>query len=81
MNQHWLEKLNILILLNLTNINCNTLITPAFHHIQGNTSSIVDQFHQKNVPSGRDLGTIFSYESNSLIKKQTRQNFHRLKNN
>ena len=53
---------------NLTNINSITLKTQAVFDNQVLTKAYVDQFHQENERSRRDLGIDFYDESNDLIK-------------
>ena len=51
---------------NLTKINSIMLNTPAVNCNQVITNSYVDQFHQRNKRSGRDLGIDF-FKSNQVI--------------
>ena len=53
---------------NLTNINSNTLNTQAVNDNQVITKAYVDQFHQENERSRRDVGLDFYDESNDLVK-------------
>ena len=58
---------------NLANINSITLNTQAVNDNQVITKAYVDQFHQENERSRRDLVIDFFDESNDLVKKQPRQ--------
>ena len=53
---------------NLTNINSITLNKQAENENEVITKAYVDQFHQKNERSGRDLGIDFYDESSDLVK-------------
>ena len=53
---------------NLTNINSITLNTQAVNDNQVITKAYVDQFHQENERSRRDLGIEFYDESSILVK-------------
>ena len=53
---------------NLTNINSITLNTQAVNDNEVITKAYVDQFHQENERSRRDLGIDFYDESNDLVK-------------
>ena len=53
---------------NLTNINSITLITQAVNDNQFITKAYVDQFHQVNEPSRRDLGLNFYDESSDILE-------------
>ena len=53
---------------NLTNINSITLSTQAVNDDQIITKAYVDQFHQENEQSRRDLGIDFYDESNDSVK-------------
>ena len=53
---------------NLTNINSITLNTQALNDNQVITKAYVDQFHQKNERSRRDLGIDFYNESSDKVK-------------
>ena len=53
---------------NLTNINIFTLNTPAVNDNQVITKAYVDQFHQENERSRRDVGLEFCTESGDLVK-------------
>ena len=53
---------------NLTNLNSITLITQAVNDNQVITKAYVDQFHQENEWSRRDLGIDFYDESNDLVR-------------
>ena len=53
---------------NLTNINSITLNTQAVNDDEVNTKVFVDQFHQENEQSRRELGIDFYAESNDLLK-------------
>ena len=53
---------------NLTNINSITLNTQAVNDNQVITKAFVDQFHQENERSRRDVGLDFYDESNDLVK-------------
>ena len=54
---------------NLTIINSITLKTQAVNDKQVITKAYVDQFHQENERSRRDLGRDFYDESSDLVKK------------
>ena len=54
---------------NLTNINSITLNTQAVNNNQVITKAYVDQFHQENERSRRDLGIDFYNESSDIVKK------------
>ena len=70
MNQLWLEmvKITFSTIFNLTNINRINLNAQAIHDKQGITKSFVDQFHQGNERTRRDLGTDFYNESSNSVK-------------
>ena len=53
---------------NLTNINSITLNTQAVNDNQVITKTYVDQFHQENERSRRDVGLDFHNESSDLVK-------------
>ena len=53
---------------NFTNINSITLNTQAVNGNQVITKAHVDQFHQENDQSRRDVGLDFYEESNDLVK-------------
>ena len=53
---------------NLTNINSITLNKQAENDNEVITKEYVDQFHQENERSRRDLGIDFYNESNDLVK-------------
>ena len=53
---------------NLTKINSITLNTQAVNENQVNTMAYVDQFHQDNERSRRDLGLYFYNKSSDLVK-------------
>ena len=53
---------------NLTNINSITLNIKAVNDNQVITKAYVDQFHQENERSGRDLGIDFYDESSDILK-------------
>ena len=53
---------------NLTNINSITLNTQAVNDNQVITKAYVDQFHQENERSRRDVGLDFYDESSDLVK-------------
>ena len=59
---------------NLTNINSITLITQAIDDNDVITKAYVDQFHQENERSRRDLGIDFYNESNDLVKNNQDNN-------
>ena len=61
---------------NLTNINSITLNTQAVNDNQVITKAYVDQFHQENERSRRDLGIDFYNESNDLVKNNQDNNFN-----
>ena len=54
--------------INLTNINSNTLNTQAVNDNQVKTKASVDQFHQENERSRRDLGLSLFNEEVDLVK-------------
>ena len=56
----------------LTIIKSITLKTEAKNYNQVITKAYVDQFHQENERSRRDLGINFYDESSDLVKKQSR---------
>ena len=58
---------------NLTKINSITLNKQAENDNEVNTNAYVDQFHQENERSPRDLGIEFYDESSDLMKKKSRQ--------
>ena len=60
----------------LTNINSITLNTQAFNDNQVITKAYVDQFHNDNERSGRDLGIDFYNESNILVKNNQDNDFN-----
>ena len=53
---------------NLTNRNSITLNKQAENDIEVNNKAYLDQFHQENEQSRRDLGIDFYDESNDLVK-------------
>ena len=53
---------------NLTNIKSITLNPQAVNDDQGNTKANVDQFHQENEQSRKDLGIEFYDESTDSVK-------------
>ena len=57
---------------NLANIHSITLNNQAVNDNQVITIAYVDQFHQENERSRRDLGIDFYDESSDLVKKQSR---------
>ena len=61
---------------NLTNINTITLNKPAENDNEVITKAYVDQFHQKNERSQRDLGIDFYNESNNLVKNNENNDFN-----
>ena len=61
---------------NLINIYSITLNTQAVSDNQIITKAHVDQFHQENERSGRDLGIDFYDESNDLVKKNQDSDFN-----
>ena len=61
---------------NLTNINSITLNTQAIDDNQVITKAYVDQFHQENERSRRDLGIDFYNESNELVKNNQDNDFN-----
>ena len=54
---------------NLTNINSITLNTQALNDTQVITKAYVDQFHQENERSRRNLGIDFYDESSDTVEK------------
>ena len=60
---------------NLTNISSITLNTQAVNDNQVNTKAYVDQFHQENGRSRRDVGLYFYNESCNLLKNNQDENF------
>ena len=61
---------------NLTNINSITLNKQAENHNQVITKSYVDQFHQENERSRRDLVIDFYNESSDLVKNNRDNDFN-----
>ena len=61
---------------NLTNINSITLNTQAENDNEVITKAYVDQFHQENERSRRDLGIDFYNESSDLVKNNQDNNFN-----
>ena len=61
-------------IINLTNIKSITLKKPAENQNEVITKAYVDQFHQENERSRRDLGIDFYDESNDLLKKNQDKN-------
>ena len=61
---------------NLTNINSITLNKQAVNDNQVITKAYVDQFHQENERSRRDLGIDFYNESSDLVKNNQDNNFN-----
>ena len=61
---------------NLTNINSITLNTQAQNDNQVITKAYVDQFHQENERSRRDLGIDFYNESSDLVKNNQDNDFN-----
>ena len=61
---------------NLTNINSITLNKQAENDNEVITKAYVDQFHQENERSRRDLGLDFYNESNNLVKNNQDNNFN-----
>ena len=61
---------------NLTKINSNTLNTQAVTDNQVITKAYVDQFHQDNERSRRDLGIYFYDESGDLLKNNQDNDFN-----
>ena len=61
---------------NLTNINSITLNKQAENDNEVITKAYVDQFHQENERSRRDLGIDFYNESNDLVKKNQDNDFN-----
>ena len=61
---------------NLTNINSISLNTQAVNGNQVITKAYVDQFHQENGPSRRDLGIDFYDESSDLVKNKQDEDFN-----
>ena len=55
-------------IINLTNMNSIALNTQAVNDNQVTTKAYVDQFHQENERSRRDLGKDFYDESNDLVE-------------
>ena len=60
---------------NFTNINSITLNTQAVNDNQVFTKADVDQFHQENEHSRRDVGLNFNDESNDLVKNNKDNDF------
>ena len=60
----------------LTNINSITSITQALHDNQVFTKTYVDQFHQENERTRRDLGIDFYNESSDKVKNSEVKNFN-----
>ena len=61
---------------NLTNINSITLNTQAIDDNQVITKAYVDQFHQENERSRRNVGLDFYNESNDLVKNNQDKDFN-----
>ena len=61
---------------NLTNINSITLNKPAENDNEVITKAYVDQFHQENERSRRDLGIDFYDESSNLVKNNQDNDFN-----
>ena len=61
---------------NLTNKNSVTLNTQAVNDNQVITRAYVDQFHQENERSRRDVGLDFYNESNDLVKNNQDNDFN-----
>ena len=61
---------------NLTNINSITLNKQAKNDNEVITKSYVDQFHQENERTRRDVGLDFYDESNDLVKNNQDNNFN-----
>ena len=61
---------------NLTNINSISLNTQAVNDNQVITKSYVDQFHQENGRSRRDLSIDFYDESNDLVENNQDNDFN-----
>ena len=61
---------------NLTNINSITLNTQAIDDNQVITKAYVDQFHQENEQSRRDLGIDFYNESDDIVKNNQDNDFN-----
>ena len=61
---------------NLSNINSITLNKQAANDNEVITEAYVDQFHQENERSRRDLGFDFYYESNDFIKNNQDNDFN-----
>ena len=64
---------------NLTNINSITLNKQAENDNQVITKAYVDQFHQENDRSKRDLGIDFYNESDDIVKNNQDNNFNKNK--
>ena len=64
---------------NLTNINSITLNTQAVNDNQVITKAYVDQFHQENERSRRDLGIDFYDEASDLVKNNQDKDFNDIK--
>ena len=64
---------------NLTNINSITLNKQAESENEVITKSYVDQFHQENEQSRRDLGIDFYDESSDLVKNNQDNDFNDIK--
>ena len=60
----------------LTNINSITLNTQAVNDNQVITKAYVDQFHQENERSRRDLGIDFYDESSDIVKNNQANDFN-----
>ena len=61
---------------NLTNINCITLNKQAENDNEVITKAYVDQFHQENERSRRDVGLDFYNESSDLVKNNQDNDFN-----
>ena len=68
-----------MILTTLSNINSIILNNQAVNDNQFITKSYVDQFHQENERSRRDLGKNFSNESGDLVKNNQDNEFDNIR--
>ena len=63
----------------MTNINSTTLNTQAVNDNQVITKAYVDQFHEENERSRRDVGLDFYDESSDLVKNNQDNDFNDIK--
>ena len=61
---------------NLKNINSITLNTQAVNDNEVITKAYIDQFHQENERSRRDLGIVFYDDSSDIVKNNQDNDFN-----